>query len=136
MNKEEIIGKALKQLKIADDKEAILLVFEGSEVVVKCDADFCSHTWVEHIEMCELPANVLSVEDISMNKDAEEIDGDYIQYYGCKIKTTKGEIIIDYRNSSNGYYGGDLRWGDEYFYGGVYGQNVSTMQWKNVDSDI
>ena len=40
--------------------------------------------------------------------------------------------MIDYRNESNGYYGGNLCWDDESFYGGVYGQNVSTMNWQNV----
>lgn len=44
--------------------------------------------------------------------------------YGCQIKTTSGDMVIDYRNESNG---GNLCWDDEPFYGGVFGQNVSTM---------
>ncbi len=42
-----------------------------------------------------------------------------------------GACVIDYRNESNGYYGGDLVWPGKahHFYGGVYGQNVSTERW-------
>ena len=37
-------------------------------------------------------------------------DPDEVEFYGLSIKTDKGEIVIDYRNSSNGYYGGSLCW--------------------------
>lgn len=48
---------------------------------------------VEHIDMPDLG---------STNEDA------CIAYYGMKITTEKGRCVIDYRNSSNGYYGGSL----------------------------
>jgi hypothetical protein len=57
-----------------------------------------------------------------------------LAFYGCKISTDKGEIVIDYRNDSNGYYGGNLSWPDDkYFYGGVYKQNVSAEVWRDVN---
>ena len=31
-----------------------------------------------------------------------------VAYYGLKITTDNGRAVIDYRNSSNGYYGGSL----------------------------
>jgi len=128
-------------VKIAADKEAMLFQTTAGDIVVRCDADCCSHTWIEHVELPALgfPALVMVAENLDMNKAAEDTDdGDYIQFYGFKITTDRGEIVIDYRNSSNGYYGGSLSWpgsheGDaEYFYGGVYGQNVSEMQWVEV----
>jgi len=33
---------------------------------------------------------------------------DCVAYYGLKITTEKGRAMIDYRNDSNGYYGGWL----------------------------
>ena len=45
-------------------------------------------------------------------------DCDCVQYYGAKITTNKGDMVIDYRNDSNGYYGGDIVWPGEGFYGG------------------
>ena len=34
----------------------------------------------------------------------------WVQYYGVKITTEHGRALIDYRNDSNGYYGGFHRW--------------------------
>ncbi|MBL4753834.1 MAG: hypothetical protein JKY52_09620 [Flavobacteriales bacterium] len=134
-----LIGKVLTGLKLADDKEALLFVTDQGSYKARCDADCCSYTWVEHITMPYkgLPALVLNVEDLDM-PDLGDIKGcDYVQYYGLKIETDKGDIIIDYRNDSNGYYGGNLSWPDDsYFYGGVYGQNVSKEDWKDIIEDI
>ena len=56
--------------------------------------------------------------------------------YGVKITTDKGHIVIDYRNASNGYYGGNLSWPDDsYFYGGVHGQNESNEEWVDIEGD-
>ena len=57
------------------------------------------------------PAVVTAVEDLDMpeGKPSEfHTDPDSLQFYGCKISTDRGEIVIDYRNDSNGYYGGNL----------------------------
>lgn len=132
-----LINKSIVDVKIAADKEAMLFVTDcGQHLVVRVDADCCSNTWIESVEMpaLGLPFTILSCEDLDMGRENEEIDYDYIQYYGAKIVTTKGEMVIDYRNSSNGYYGGNIVWpGDEYFYGGVHGQNVSDEEWIDIE---
>ena len=50
------------------------------------------------------------MEDLELGNEDKEDDGvsEYIQYYGLKITTNKSRCTIDYRNSSNGYYGGYL----------------------------
>ena len=133
----ELIGKTIVVMKIALDKEAILFVTDkGENLVAMVDADCCSHTWVESIEMpaLGLPFTVSAVEDLDMGKEPLSYDNfDCLQYYGAKIVTDKGDIVIDYRNESNGYYGGSICWpGDGYFYGGVYGQNVSKQEWVDI----
>jgi hypothetical protein len=35
-------------------------------------------------------------------------DVDVVAYYGLKITTETGIAVLDYRNDSNGYYGGSL----------------------------
>lgn len=130
-----LVGKTITGMKIAADKEALLITTTDGDCVVRVDGDCCSHTWIEHIELPALgfPAQVTSVDDLDMNKEADETDGEYIQFYGCKISTDRGEIVIDYRNSSNGYYGGSIHWPDEqYYYGGVFGQNVSKEEWVEI----
>lgn len=127
-------GKTLKSIKIAEDKKALLFQTDEGDYKVLCDGDCCSDTWIEQIEMPALgfPCLVIKVEDLAM-PDLGEMKGcDVVAYYGCKISTDKGDIVIDYRNESNGYYGGDLSWPNEYHYGGVAGQNKSNEDWRDV----
>lgn len=137
MNK-ELIGKTLTGLQLYDDKIAINFLTTDGPIKASCDADCCSFTWVEHIELPALgfPAKVLSVEDLDMPDLGDMENCDVVAYYGFKVTTDKGEITIDYRNDSNGYYGGNLTWDDEEHYGGVSGQNDSTENWVDVTKDI
>lgn len=132
-----IIGKVITGMEIAADRQALRFALADGEIVVNVDADCCSYTWVEHVELPALgfPATVVSVSDIDMPDGATSTfhtGAEVLAYYGCKIVTDRGDIVIDYRNDSNGYYGGSLSWPGEYFYGGVYGQNVSKHEWKPV----
>ena len=117
----------------------ILFITENEEVIAKTDGDCCSETWIEHVELPSLgfPAKVISVEELELNKEPQR-DNNYecLEFYGCKITTDKGDIIIDYRNESNGYYGGELCWPGDTFYGGVFGQNVSEEEWEDLLQDI
>ena len=136
--KNVLIGKIITDVKIANDKQALLFITDVGEVKVLCDADCCSTTWVEHIEMpaLGLPAKVLQAEDLEMPNLGDMPDCDVVEYYGFKITTDKGELVIDYRNDSNGYYGGSLTWPDERHYGGVFRQNNSDEEWVAITNDI
>jgi hypothetical protein len=134
-------GKSITAIEIANDKKAVRFLIEGDNpVVAKADGDCCSNSWIEHVELPAMgfPVKVISVKDIDLPgscDDSEEYE--CLTVYGCKIVTDKGDIIIDYRNSSNGYYGGDLVWPDnDYFYGGVYGQNVSNEDWEPLEESL
>ena len=134
-----MLGKTIESMMIASDKKAILFNTDSGGFIAKADGDCCSSTWVEHIDLPALgfPAKIINISDLEMPES--ESKGDYddvIAFYGCKITTDKGDIIIDYRNESNGYYGGNLSWpDDDYFYGGVYGQNVSNNEWIPIPTD-
>lgn len=130
-----LIGRTIESLQIADDRKALRFVTTEGEVIAKCDGDCCSNTWIEHLELPALgfPAKVVSVDDLDGRREESGEYGDVTQHYGCKITTERGEIVIDYRNASNGYYGGNLSWpDDDYFYGGVHGQNISTCNWVDA----
>ena len=136
MTKNPMIGKVLVNVFIAQDRGAIKFVLAGGEeVVARFDGDCCSYTWCEHVEIPDLPGTVLKIEDIAM-PDVEPPGGKYVKdpesvaFYGLKITLSTGHLVIDYRNDSNGYYGGSISWPHEdYFYGGVHGQNRSNEIW-------
>jgi hypothetical protein len=100
------------------------------------DADCCSHTWIESIELPALgfPAVVTEVKDLDLCRESESNEEhECLRFYGARIDTDRGSIDIEYRNSSNGYYGGSIVWpGDDHFYGGVFGQNISYENWQEV----
>src|SRR5262245_56661086 len=123
-NANPLIGKVITGMQIAADQQALRFVLADGEMVVNVDADCCSYSWVEHVELPALKsrATVISVSDIEMPEAAASTfhsGQEVLAFYGCKIITDRGEIVIDYRNDSNGYYGGSLVWPGEYLYGGV-----------------
>jgi hypothetical protein len=132
----KLIGKKIVDVKIAEDKEAMLFVCDdGEQLVVRVDADCCSYTWIESVEMpaLGLPFTIIECVDLDMPDLGDMPDCDFVQYYGAKLITDKGDMVIDYRNDSNGYYGGSIVWPGDRFYGGVYGQNDSNMDWRDIE---
>lgn len=140
-NPNPLLNKTLTKILIAQDRLAVKFVTAEEEIIVRCDADCCSYTWIEGVELCPLPAVVTAVEGIPMPDQGEEgkqggTNGpgntDVVGFYGLRITTDKGYIVMDYRNDSNGYYGGSLVWPGEYYYGGVRDQAKSNQVWKEV----
>jgi hypothetical protein len=139
-NDQKLVGKIIMSIKIAADRGALLIETTEGSTVVRADGDCCSHTWIENVELPALgfPAKVLGVTDLELPEQPDSkyqgatADSECRQFYGCKITTDRGDIVIDYRNDSNGYYGGNLSWGDDYFYGGVFGQNSSNEKWESL----
>lgn len=132
-----LVGKTITAVHLADDKKAIRFDVDGGEpIVAKTDGDCCSSTWIENVENpgAIIGSPVLSADDIAMpSRELKRDDYEVVAFYGFKIATAKGECVIDYRNESNGYYGGNLAWPDgDYFYGGVYGQNISKEEWRQI----
>ena len=109
-HKMDLVGKVIRNVRISEDKDIIIFETDDGEFVGECEGDCCSSTWIEHIELPAygFPAKVLDVNDLDM-PDLGDMQGhDVVSYYGLEIKTDKGSIKIDYRNSSNGYYGGSI----------------------------
>ena len=132
MTENPLIGKRITNVALATDRKAIRFDVEGGDpIIARADGDCCSSTWIESLDMPRaLLGTVLAVEDIPMPDLGQPDEYDVIKYYGFKITTTAGSCVIDYRNESNGYYGGNISWPhDDYYYGGVHGQNVSKEVW-------
>ncbi len=137
MEKNPLIGKVITAVWLADDKKAIKFDVDDSEpVIARADGDCCSSSWIENVEAPEVlvGSSVVSVESLDLSGANERNDeyGDLVQHYGLRIRTALGACTLDYRNESNGYYGGSLSWPGDDFYGGVHGQNVSNDDWRRL----
>lgn len=92
------------------NKEELILFFDdGSWILFQPYGDCCSKTWIEDIDTpFNLTGVVYGIEDIDMLRPPQNEEYEYLQFYGLKIITSAGHTVVEYRNSSNGYYGGQL----------------------------
>lgn len=108
----ELIGKTITALRVNEDQS--ILAFghhDGTYTSYETCGDCCSQTWFADITGVPalLGAIVIGVEHMCLpgvedGRTRQEHD----KFYGVKLHTTKGVVDIVYRNSSNGYYGGDI----------------------------
>lgn len=127
-----LIGKVINNIMVAADKNAILFQCLDGDMVAVTYAECCSDTWIEHVELPALgfPATVIDIGVLDLpGSDENHPEHGWLQVYGFKLVTNKGDIIIDYRNASNGYYGGDLSFKGEYGFPHV---ERSDYDWQQV----
>ena len=134
-----LIGHTITAVQMDGMQDIKFILADRPPVIYRTDADCCSSTWIAHVEGVDrlIGGTVVSVEDIPMPGNNERDDDErYIQFYGLAIKTDKGTAVIDYRNESNGYYGGSISSDEENHYGGVFGQNVGSGQFVPLVEDF
>jgi len=109
-----LLDHSIKHIFIEPGEHTLAFVCEGGMVVEwEAEGDCCSETWFADILNPEAinsgGAVVLSVEEIPNIVAVDDGRGrqDSDQFYGVKITTVLGTCTIIYRNSSNGYYGGN-----------------------------
>lgn len=123
-----LVNKTITGISIAENKEAIMFLTIEENIIAYAHGECCSTTWIESIELPALgfPALVLSTQDLDMS----DIGEPELAHYGLKIITDKGEIVIDYRNESNGFYGGELAWPGDYYHNDE--KNILIENWQQV----
>lgn len=131
-------GILLQGIDVTDDSISLMLKTPQGPIIGVCDADCCSETWIEHIELPPLgfPCKIFAAFNLQMPDERPSRDNEpqeFIVFYGLKLITDRGEIIIEYRNASNGYYGGSLVWDSKHFYSGVFGQQEPRGNWISVE---
>ncbi len=108
-----MLNRKIASVELNRERDVITFTFQdGFERTFSTEGDCCSHSWIEHLEMPNniAGATLLAVEasDTITQDHAEHDDSGEIKVYNTSFKTDRGEIILEYRNSSNGYYGGWL----------------------------
>lgn len=73
------------------------------------DGDCCSTSWIEHMEIPDdISGAVFYGYEESDPVEKSDPDSECLKVYSSRFRTSKGDIALEYRNSSNGYYGGSL----------------------------
>lgn len=110
----DIINKKIETVSLSKDKEKISFIFKDkTSKLYHVEGDCCSNSWIEHLEV---PNNIKDAVIIDVQENSlgtipanyEFNEYNVIKKYSTIFKTSKGDIVLEYRNSSNGYYGGYL----------------------------
>jgi hypothetical protein len=108
-DEKKLIGLTITSFNLTPSGKTVTLHTTKGDVTLECGADCCSESWIEHLSIPKLPATILSIEDKDFGRcDSDGTRQEYDQKYSTILKTDQGDFEIEYRNSSNGYYGGWL----------------------------
>lgn len=101
---------------IGDHTNVAFSFDDGSTIYANPEGDCCSCSWVEHVSgVCEsIGEEIISVNtrpELATHEGVDDSEYECLALYGITLITAGGHRIdIDYRNESNGYYGGWLNW--------------------------
>lgn len=111
----QLIGETVQSFSVNAERDQLRLVMKsGNTFLLETEGDCCSISWIEQIDGVEaLTGTIRQVEDILMPdygnvSTPHKPNVDIVSYYGLRIVTDRGYTVIDYRNDSNGYYGGSI----------------------------
>lgn len=143
MELSKLKGKQIKSIQINSDKTALKFELAGAQgtIAYYTDGDCCSRSWIEHFSGIE---NLLDgvIEDATeiligtYDRGEPEYGFDSHRFYGVKIKTTTGYSDLEYRNASNGYYGGSLREVEESEWGEYSVKDLKSETFVDLKEDF
>lgn len=117
-NLKKLIGNKITYVNsnIDINKFCIEVEIQGttSEFWFRVDGDCCSESWVEHYDACPgaIGSKVIGFHLSEMNGGVNEginpyhmSKTDVLKIYELRLKTLGGDVVFEFRNDSNGYYG-------------------------------
>lgn len=102
---EDLVGSTILTIKISTDHDYVRFLTSRGEYFYQTYADCCSESWISGITGIEalIGAEIYAIRKVFF----EENDGE-LKIYSYKFTTSGGYADLEFRNSSNGYYGGSL----------------------------
>lgn len=118
----KLLGRKVLTLLINPDHTYMRFNTDEGSFDFYCYADCCSESFINHVNCIEdlLGDTVLEVDEVDMFKalgiTPEPTKQEYDDVLTYRIRTPKGVCALEFRNSSNGYYGGSLEFVEEQYY--------------------
>jgi hypothetical protein len=93
----------------ANDSQVTLYTDKGV-LTLRAEGDCCSHSWFESTDDFGSIGGQITEFDFGTTEDLGEVSNyEFVIVYFPVVKTTKGRLCMEMRNSSNGYYGGYIQ---------------------------
>jgi hypothetical protein len=102
----ELVGK-----RINHEQHYLVFKTDRGDVTYYADGDCCSESWFYHVLGVDalLGHTVLESTEIDVDDPDDDLSRQEVDHLYCiKLKTDAGYADVEFRNSSNGYYGGEL----------------------------
>jgi len=108
---DSLVGKRILSIEIDGDNQwYIKIATDKGDVYIEAWGECCSESWFYHILGVDALIGhvVTDVKQVGMERPIEDdkVRQDYDILYCVNIKTDGGYADLEFRNSSNGYYGG------------------------------
>jgi hypothetical protein len=107
-----LTNKTITGIDVSVREEYLRLhIQDGEDIILVASGDCCSETWFAEILSLDalFGEKILSGEELNpLHKEDDYSRQQFDAFYGFALHTTKGTCTIIFRNSSNGYYGGDI----------------------------
>lgn len=107
-----LVGKKISAASWDDD--GVVFETDRGRVAWRVEGGCCSKSWVELADLdCLVGHAVSSVEQVPLPESwylahPGPKEQDSLRLYGVNIRCPGGTATIDFRNESNGYYGGSM----------------------------
>lgn len=115
-NYEKMVGLTVIGVELFGDDDVRVHLDDGQTAVFGLEGDCCSHSYyTDPAQFLELVGTKLqkveerSSRDGSDNAEKYPEDGGETSWHFLVFETNKGHVTIDWRNDSNGYYDGYIR---------------------------
>ncbi len=112
---QKLVGRTVKRVVMNAERTRLGLELENDDrVVYRTAGDCCSESWIEHFEVEDLLGGEITGVEIPSWCGPEEVDesddrGEVVKVYGVRFLVRgRGVCALEFRNASNGYYGGSI----------------------------
>lgn len=107
---DNLIGQKINSVTVSADDEQVIFETDNHKYIYVAAEDCCSHSWIEAIEDVEniIGQKVIKIEENEVNREEDHQQCETLDIANYDIYTERGICRINFRNSSNGYYGGHL----------------------------
>lgn len=119
---EKLVGKTIERVLISDDKTNLgFELIDNERMGFYTDGYCCSESWIEHVSNVDsliggkvTAANEIEMGDVSDTYSKENPPPqEVVQAYGVEVWIEgRPPFKLEFRNASNGYYGGSIEHSD------------------------